>query len=262
MLNRIVLNTGRMSADIFENSIVHFKHLRSLELIDVVFMSDFGSLEFLGTLPSLANLTLMAFDPASHPAHAPGNSNSQSGGCKYFDALESLSIMGSFFLIQHLLGFIDSPCLKSINVFTVFYHAHFRHDHESEDIFTPSMMIVASKWSQSLKNLVINLGDIEHRYAISKSLMLLMDLHEMQTFGLYGWRMDNMDNDVRRLVMSWPKLRTLSLLPPNQTFISLSTLRIIVLNCIICIFNWILLPSHLLIPLAKAFAIIWRFWPC
>jgi hypothetical protein len=45
--------------------------------------------------------------------------------------------------------------------------------------------------------------------------------------------MENMEDDLRRLVMSWPKLRTLSVLPlnPSQTFISLSTLRIIAENC-------------------------------
>ena len=53
----------------------------------------------------------------------------------------------------------------------------------------------------------------------------------MQTFDLHGWRMENMDVDVRRLVMSWPKLRTLTLLPFNQVSISLLTLRIIAKNC-------------------------------
>ena len=226
MLNRIVLNSGRLSADIFKKSIVHFKHLRSLELIDAVFMSDFTLLEVLGTLPSLENLTLEANDPVSHPAQAP-DSISQSGGRKYFDALASLCVTGTFFLIQHLLRFIDSPCLESINICAVF-----NHDREPEDLFTPSMTIVASKWSQSLKNLSIDidLGDIEYGYAISKGLMLLTDLHEMQTFNLIGWRMENMDDDVRRLVMSWPKLRTLNL-RLNQTSISLSTLRIIAENC-------------------------------
>ena len=105
MLNRIVLscNTARMSADILKRSIVHFKHLRSLELSDAVFMDDFSLLEVLGTLPSLENLTLEANDPESHPAHAPKNLNSKSGSRKYFDALESVSIVGSIFLIQHLL---------------------------------------------------------------------------------------------------------------------------------------------------------------
>ena len=228
MLSKIVLQNGRMSADILKKSIAHFEHLRSVELSDAVFMSDFGLWEVLGTLPSLKNLTLRAVDPASHPAHAPENSNSQNGGCKYFGALESLSVTGSFFFIQHLLCFIDSPCLKSINASPVIKLVRNEHEHEHEDFFTPSMMIVASKWSQSLKKLVIDSGGNE---AISKSLMLLTDLHEMQTFHLYHWRMGNMDDDVRRLVVSWPKLRTLSLLPLNQTFISLSTLRVISETC-------------------------------
>ena len=45
-----------------------------------------------------------------------------------------------------------------------------------------------------------------------------------------GWRMENIDDDVRRLVISWPKQRTLTL-PLDQTFISLSILRIIAENC-------------------------------
>lgn len=63
--------------------------------------------------------------------------------------------------------------------------------------------------------------------------MLLMVLHEMQTFELMGWRMENMENiddDVRFVVMSWPKLRSLSF-SLDQTFISLSTLRVIAENC-------------------------------
>jgi hypothetical protein len=42
--------------------------------------------------------------------------------------------------------------------------------------------------------------------------------------------MKNVDNDVRRLVMSWPKLRELKL-DLDDAFISLSTLRIIAENC-------------------------------
>ena len=79
MLSRIVLYTGQMSADSFKNSIVHFKHLRPVELLDAVFMSDSDLWEVLGTLPSLEDLTLKAFDPASHPAHGPGNSKRQVG---------------------------------------------------------------------------------------------------------------------------------------------------------------------------------------
>ena len=95
-VSRIVLHTGRMSADILKKSIVHFKELRSLELLDAVLISDFALWEVLGTLPSLANLTLTISDPASHPA--PENSKSRSRRVKYFDALESLSVTGSFFL--------------------------------------------------------------------------------------------------------------------------------------------------------------------
>ena len=192
-------------------------------------MDDFDLLEVLGTLPSLENLTLKAVNPASHPAHAPENSNGQSGGPKYFEALETLSVTGSFFFIQHLLSFIDSPCLKSFNVYPVFN----RNEHELDDHFTPSMAIVASKWSQSLKNLVIDSSASGNRdadsFAILKCLMLLTDLHELQTFHLMGWRMENIDDDVRRLAMWWPKLKTLRLLL-EKTFISLSTLTIIAEN--------------------------------
>jgi hypothetical protein len=195
-------------------------------------MSDFALWEVLGTLPSLEKLVLTAADPASHPAQDLENSNGESrpGGAKYFESLESLRITGSFFLIRHLLSFINSPCLKSIEVYPVINHIC--NDHESEDLFTPSMTIIASKWSQSLKKLFIGSlsSGIAHHNAISKCLMLLADLHEMQTFHLKGWRMENMDDDVRCLVMSWPELRTLKL-PLNQTFISLSTLRIIAENC-------------------------------
>ena len=165
-LSEIVLNNGRMSADILKSSIVRFKHLRSLELSDAVFMSDFTLLEVLGTLPSLENLSLCAFDPETHPANAPENSNSQSGGRKYFEALERVSVWGSFFLVQHLLGFIDSPCLKSINVSPVIDH---NSNHGPEDLLTPSITIIASKWSQSLKHLVID-SSSAHRPAISKYL--------------------------------------------------------------------------------------------
>ena len=45
-----------------------------------------------------------------------------------------------------------------------------------------------------------------------------------------NWRTVNIDDDVRRLVTSWPNLRTLRL-PLIETFISLSTLRIIAESC-------------------------------
>ena len=217
--------------DIFNNSISHFKQLRSLELLDAIFMSNFALLEVLGTLPRLANLTLKVIDP-------PEDSSSQNEGQRYFVALESLSVTGSFFLIQHILGFIDSPWLKSIEVYPVINYV--RNGHEPEDLFTPSMTIIASKWSQSLNNLVIGSWSTNvrvrdhrrdaHRFAISKSLMLLIDLHEMQSFHLQSWRMENSDNGVRQLVMSWPKIRILRL-PLNRTPISLSTLGIIAENC-------------------------------
>ena len=64
--------------------------------------------------------------------------------------------------------------------------------------------------------------------------MPLADLHEIQKFELVGWRMEKNNDALRRLTMSWPKLRHLELLrsrSPNQTFISLSNLRIIAENC-------------------------------
>ena len=226
-LSRIFLHDGRLSADILKQSIVRFKQLRSVELLDAVFMVDFDLWEVLGTLPSLENLTLKANDPKSHPAQAPESSNSQSGGRKYFEALERVSVWGSFFLVQHLLGIIDSPCLKSIDVYPIIDQR--RNNHGPEDLLTPSITIIASKWSQSLKHLVID-SSSAHRPAISKYLMLLTDLHEIQTFQLTGWGMEIMDDDVRRLAMSWPKLRTLRL-PLKRTLISLTTLGIIAENC-------------------------------
>jgi hypothetical protein len=160
-MRQIILHNGQMSADNLKSSVVHFKQLRSLELSDAVFMSDFTLWEILGALPSLADLTLEANKPASHPAHAPENSNSQSGGPKYFVALESLCVTGSFFFIQHLLGFIDSPCLATIKVYPVANRDH--HDeHELDNRFTPSMTIIASKWSQSLEYLDIGSRSICH----------------------------------------------------------------------------------------------------
>jgi hypothetical protein len=232
MLSHIGLRYGQMSVDIFKKYIVHFKQLRSLELSYAVFMSDFTLLGIIGTLPSLANLTLKAVDPASHPAHDAENINHKSGSPKHFEALESLCVKGFFFLIQHLLGFIDSPCLTTIVIYPVVN----KDDHEPYNYLTPSMTIITSKWSQSLKNLVIDSSSCgtTQRYAIStpKWLMLLKDLHEMQTLILMGWMMDDMDDDsdMRRLVMSWPKLRFLRL-PLHRSFISLSTLRIIAENC-------------------------------
>ena len=226
MLSRIVLRYGQLSVDIFKSSIVHFKHLRSLELEDAVLTSDFAIWEVLGTLPSLVNFTLSTFEPASHPAHDPKNSNSQSEGPspKYFEALECLSIRGSYFLIRHLLGFIDSPCLKSIEAYPSIGRVRKEHEHAlEEELLTPSMAIVASKWSQSLKKLVIGFS----RNAFSKGLMSLTLLHEMQTFHFVQMSIENMDDDVKRLVMSWPKLRNLNL---RQIPISLSTLRLIAEN--------------------------------
>ena len=144
MLSRIVLNSGQLSVDIFRKSIVHFRQLRSLELLDAVSMSDFALWEALGTLPSLANFTLKALDPASYPAHAPKNLNRQSGSSEYFEALESLCVTGPFFLIQHLLDFIDSAYLTSINITIHPLINHVCNKLEPEDPFTSSMTIVAS----------------------------------------------------------------------------------------------------------------------
>ena len=131
MLRRIVFDSGQMPVSILEESIqvVRFKHLRFLDLSVENFMSDFVLWEVLGTLPSLAHLTLKAIDPSSHPAHAPENSKSQSGGPKYFEALESLNVTGSFF-IQNLLGFIDSPRLDAITVYPVISRILNEHSHE------------------------------------------------------------------------------------------------------------------------------------
>ena len=233
ILRRIILRSGRMPADILENSFVHFKQLRSLQLLDAVFMTDFSLWEVLGTLPSLENFTLKVDDPEFHPAHAPENSNCQSRGSRYFDALQSLHVTGPFFFVQHLLGFIDSQCLKTIEVSP--YHNDSERGHDSGDLLIPSLTIVASKWSQSLKEIKIGSHDIigiNHRN--SKFLMPLADLHEIQKFELVGWRMEKNNDALRRLTMSWPKLRHLELLrsrSPNQTFISLSNLRIIAANC-------------------------------
>ena len=221
MLSRIVLRSGRMATDILKKSIIHFKQLRSLELSQAVLMTDFTLWEVIGKLPFLEDFALNATDPTSHPAY---DNTNRSEGPKYFDALETLCVTGSFFLIEHLLGFIDSPWLKSIKVSPIM--PRIGNDHE-EDLFTPSMTIITSKWSQSLEKFIIT-SDRHSEAKISKSLMLLLDFHEMRTFDLTGWKMENADDDVRRLVMSWPKLRTLDLC---QIPISLSTLRIIAENC-------------------------------
>jgi len=169
-------------------------------------------------------------DPNCHPAHDPENSNNQSGDPRYFDALETLYVTSSFFLIQHLLGFIDSLCLKSLSLFPVIDHDH---ENEPEDLLTASMTIVASKWSQSLKRLIIVptplQNGITHRN--SNLLTLLSSLHEIQLFILSGWKMGNYNDAVKRLAMSWPKLTNFGKDPFNQTFISLSTLRTIAENC-------------------------------
>ena len=60
-------------------------------------------------------------------------------------------------------------------------------------------------------------------------LDVINGLHEMQTFRLKGWRMKNLNDSVRRLVMSWPKLKALKL--SFSQFVSLSTLRIIAESC-------------------------------
>jgi hypothetical protein len=224
MIRHIVLRNGELSVDTFKKSFVHFKLLQSLELFNAVSISDFGLWEVLGRLPSLENLTLVVNDPATHPTHAPENSNSQSRGPRYFEVLESLCVTGSFFLIQHLLGFINSPYLKSIELYPVI-----NREPEPEDLFTPSiiMTIVSSKWSQSLKNLVFYSSSIDtERYPFLEYFMLLMDLEKMQTFRL-DWMMRILDDDVFRLVAvvsRWRKLRTLNL---NHTVVSLSTLGII-----------------------------------
>ena len=191
-------------------------------------------------MPSLATLSVkvVGSDPAgvSHPTHAPQNSKTQthrSLGPKYFEALESLCLSrGSFSLIRHLLDTIDSPCLESIKVNPDINYV--RNEHEL-DLITSSMTIITSKWSQSLKNLEIisrsRSMDGPNPFTISKFLTHLMVLQEMRTFCLTGWRMENVDDDVRHLVISWPKLRTLGLFLSGNQFIPLSTLKISAENC-------------------------------
>ena len=216
--------------NILKNSIAHFKQLRSLELFDAVSMKHFGSwVKVLGTFPSLASLTLLTAsdDPTSHLANTPEGSKSRSEGPKYFNALEDICVTGSFILIQHLLGFIDSPILSSISVYPIFFRN--RSDPEDEDDpFTPSMTIIASKWSESLIDLTIGRSRVSSRFPISKCLMLLKDFHEMEMFHLIGWKMEGTDDDVIRLLKSWPKLMSLKL---HQSLIFLSTLRTIAENC-------------------------------
>ena len=108
MLCQIILHSnGQMSVETFKKLIVPFKQLRYLELSDAVFMRDFALLEVIGTLPSLSKLALVATDPASHPSHAPENYYSKSGGSRYFHALEHLHVIGSFFLIRHILRKVE-----------------------------------------------------------------------------------------------------------------------------------------------------------
>ena len=80
ILRRIVLR----NEEIFKKNYCPLKQLRSLELSNAVFFSDFTAVaewEVLGTLPSLTNLTLKAIDPALashwHHAHVTENSNGQ-----------------------------------------------------------------------------------------------------------------------------------------------------------------------------------------
>ena len=148
ILSWIELQHGEMSVDNLKTSIVHFKQLRSLTLFHAVIMSDFVLWEVLGTLPSLADLTL-AIDPRCHPAaHDSENSNGQSGVTKYLYDLENLCVTSSFYLIQHLLSSIDSPCLKSIKV-----HPYCsRKKPETEDLFTSSMKIVTLRIAIQSRN--------------------------------------------------------------------------------------------------------------
>ena len=185
-----------MPADILKKCFVQFKQLRSVELSNAALMTDFSLWKTLGTLPSLKNFTVEVDDPESHPAHAPENSNGQSGGLRYFDALESLHFTGPFFVIPHL---IDSPCLESIEVSPC--HHDSEREHEPGDLLTPSMMIVASKWSRPLKELKIGKYQIGITHRNSKFLMPLVDLHELRKLDLVGWRMEKNNDALRRL--SW-----------------------------------------------------------
>ena len=231
MLRRIVLDGRQMSVESLKFSFFYFKQLRSVEISFASLMTDISFWEVLGTLPSLEKFTVeVANDSESLPVDAPENSNSRSGGLRNFEALESLHVTGPFFFIHHLLGFINSPFLKSIEVSP--YRHNSEREHDAGDLLIPSMAIVASKWSQSLKELMIGENWIGITHRNSKFLVPLADLHGIQKFELVGWRMEKNNDALRRLAMSWPKLRHLELRNPNQTLISLSNLRIIAENCL------------------------------
>ena len=138
----------------------------------------------------MVDLTLIIEEPGSYSARAFEGSISRSGGPRYFDTLESLFFRGPFFLIQHLLGLIDSSCLKSFYVSPLVSHV-LNNEHEPDDLFTPSMTIISSKWAQFLEKLQVDIEWDNDRYPILKSLLLLTDLHVLQTFCLSGWRMEN-----------------------------------------------------------------------
>jgi len=252
MLNRIVLRTGRLSVDAL-TFIAQFKQLRSLELSDAAFMNKFVLCDVIGALPSLANLTLKAISSQAeaHCAYVPERLDSENGSPECFNTLETLRVTGSLRLILDLLNFIQSPGLKSIEVHLAIdwklrvYEARRGSVQSEPDYdFARSIAMVGSKWPQSLENLVIgqyNVGNSNppkpgNCSIFSNSMIVpLMNLHEMQTFHLKDWKIGqigstNMDDDVRRLVISWPKLTTL-ILPVDQTPISLLTLRMIAENC-------------------------------
>ena len=166
MLRHIVLSNGELSGDIFKQSIIHFMQLRSIELLDAVSMEKFVFWEVLGTLPSMDDVTLLHTNPNLYPVRE--NSNNRSGGSRYFEALKNLRVTSSFFIIQHLLSFIDSPCLESIKIYPAIHQLRPGDGLEPEDLFTPSMTIVSSKWSQSLlsqAHLLVTRNAIQFRNA-------------------------------------------------------------------------------------------------
>ncbi|KAF8801987.1 hypothetical protein BYT27DRAFT_7244930 [Phlegmacium glaucopus] len=249
VLKRIVLHTRRLSSSTLK-TIAKFKQLRTLELVPLDTVYDSASWEVIGTLPSLANLTLKVIssqaERQSHLGDVWKGSNSEGGGPKHFNALETLLVTTFFPLIRHLLESIESPCLKSIEVHPSIEWESIQGSRNLEclerDLFDIITM-VCSKWPQSLENLVIgqhNVGNSryssqpQHSHTFSESITeLLMDLHEIQTIHIQGWRIIDVSDEVivRRLVISWPKLTTLILPVNHEESISLSTLKTIARKC-------------------------------
>ena len=173
MLRRIDLDTGRMSVDILKKNQLFTPsssdHLKFSWMILFYGMPLVLYRPLKTLLWSLSTWVLILIDLI--PRTPPENSN----GPKYFNTLESLCVTGSYFLIHHLLGYIDFRCSKLIDINQDL--DGFRNEHGPEGLLTPSLKIVACEWSQSLTNLVIGSWSSSsfagvHRNAISKCLML------------------------------------------------------------------------------------------